>query len=287
MAHTRSAAEAAAEAYYDSGDADRFYGTIWGGEDIHVGLYGRNAATTDIATAAYKMTAAMADRLPTLSSTAQILDLGSGYGGAARYVARRFDCKVCCINISEVQNERNRRRNRAVGLNDRIEVLHGSFHDVPAASASVDVVWAQDSFLRSDNREQVVTEIHRVLRPGGQAVFTDQMQADEVPPQLLQPLYDRFRVGALASPSWYRRTFLRHGFRPEEWCDLTPELLQHYVAVRTQLRQRYDKLSGEISTSYMDRMLINLNNWVSAGHAGYLRWGIFHFRKPPLTDAAR
>lgn len=47
MTRTRSAAEVAEEAYYDSNDAD-----------------------------------------------AQILDLCSGYGGAARYLARRFDCKV-------------------------------------------------------------------------------------------------------------------------------------------------------------------------------------------------
>ena len=25
--------------YYNSSDADRFYATIWGGEDIHIGLY--------------------------------------------------------------------------------------------------------------------------------------------------------------------------------------------------------------------------------------------------------
>ena len=25
--------------YYDSEDADNFYATIWGGEDIHIGLY--------------------------------------------------------------------------------------------------------------------------------------------------------------------------------------------------------------------------------------------------------
>ncbi len=28
-----------AREYYNSTDADRFYATIWGGEDIHIGLY--------------------------------------------------------------------------------------------------------------------------------------------------------------------------------------------------------------------------------------------------------
>lgn len=39
MNKPRSAAVAQAEAYYDSPDADSFYFTIWGGEDIHIGMY--------------------------------------------------------------------------------------------------------------------------------------------------------------------------------------------------------------------------------------------------------
>ena len=31
--------------YYNSTDADRFYATIWGGEDIHIGLYENNTDT--------------------------------------------------------------------------------------------------------------------------------------------------------------------------------------------------------------------------------------------------
>lgn len=283
MTHPRSAAEIAAETYYNSGDAHRFYEAICGGDDIHVGLYGRHAGSLDIPTASYKMTAAMAERLPALDSSACVLDLGSGYGGAARYLARRFRCKVRCVNISETQNERNRRRNRIIGLHKQVEVLHDSFHRVPADDASVDVVWSQGAFLHSAERELIVAEIERVLKPGGLAVFSDQMQADDCPGGVLQSFYERFKVHSLASPLWYRREFMRLGLRHEEWCDLTPDLLHHYIAMRAQLRQRYDKLSGEISTAYMDRMLVNLNNWVSAGHAGYLRWGIFHFSKPGLV----
>lgn len=280
MPNERSAAEAAAETYYDSGDTTRFYEHVCGGDDIHVGLYGLQAGALDIAAASHRATVAMADRVQRLAAGAQVLDLGSGYGGAARYLARRFACKVRCVNISEVQNERNRRLNRGAGLHEHIEVLHGSFQDLPVPAASADLVWAQGSFLHSAERGRLVAEIARVLRPCGQLLFSDQMQADDCPPGVLQPFYERFKVRALASPRWYRRELARAGLRQEEWCDLTPELLNHYSAMRTTLRQRYERLSRLVSTAYMDRMLVNLNNWVSAAHAGYLRWGIFHFSKP-------
>jgi SAM-dependent methyltransferase len=276
-----SPAELAAESYYDNVDANRLNEALFGGDDIHVGLYGRNAGALDIASACHRMTVAMADRLASLGATAQILDLGSGYGGAARYLARRFSCKVTCVNISAVQNERHRRLNRAGGLQAHIDVVHGSFQNLPATVPGADVVWSQGAFLHSTRREQILDEIGRVLRPGGQVLFTDQMQAEDCPPGALRQVYERLRIDALATPLWYRREFAQRGFQQLEWCELTPELLRHYTAVRSALRLQYDKLSRDVSKVYMDRMLVNLDNWVSAAHAGYLRWGIFHFRKPP------
>lgn len=280
MGSERSPAELAAQYFYDNADADRFHEAIWGGDDIHVGLYGSRPVTTDIASACHRTTVAMADRLSALDAGARVLDLGAGYGGAARYLVRRFGCKVQCLNISERQNERNRRLNRNSALHGSIDVVHGSFLDIPASDASVDVVWAKGAFQYSARRERIVDEIYRVLKPGGEILFTDQMQADALLHGMLQPLCERFRLDGLASPLWYRREFARKGFQQAEWCELTPELLQHYTAVRSSLRLRYGELSRTISTAFMDRMLVNLDNWVSAAHAGYLRWGIFHFRKP-------
>ena len=39
MSHSYSEAVNVARDYYNSDDADNFYATIWGGEDIHIGLY--------------------------------------------------------------------------------------------------------------------------------------------------------------------------------------------------------------------------------------------------------
>ncbi|MDH5409605.1 MAG: SAM-dependent methyltransferase, partial [Gammaproteobacteria bacterium] len=39
MSAAYSEAVATARDYYNSEDADNFYNIIWGGEDIHIGLY--------------------------------------------------------------------------------------------------------------------------------------------------------------------------------------------------------------------------------------------------------
>ncbi len=284
MPGKRTPSEAIAETYYDSSDADRFYEHVWGGEDIHIGLYSDEHCT--IREASQLSVIALANRLDDLTPDAQIYDLGSGYGGAARYLARRFRCKVTCVNLSKVQNQRNLLLNRAQGLAGAIKVLHGSFEHIPAADASVDAIWSQDSFLHSGRRHKVVSEIARVLKPGGRVVFTDPMQTDNCPPDALRAVYERLALESLASPGWYREAFGALGMEEMEWCDLSGELRTHYARVHDSLRARYDELAGNISVDYLHRMLTGLANWVTAADAGYLRWGIFHFQKPDALPSA-
>ena len=89
---TKSEAVERAEAYYDSSEADAFYQTIWGGQDIHIGIYRDDSEP--IADASRRTVNTMAARLVGVNQTARILDLGAGYGGSARCLANRFDCRV-------------------------------------------------------------------------------------------------------------------------------------------------------------------------------------------------
>lgn len=266
-----------AEDYYDSDDADAFYYAIWGGEDIHIGLYDD---TDDIKEASRRTVEKMAGRVH-LDAGHRVLDIGAGYGGAARHLARTRGCAVHCLNISEKQNATNRRLTAEQGLADKVTVVHGSFEAIPEPDACFDVVWSQDAILHSGDREQVLREAFRVLKPGGQFIFTDPMQADDVPPGVLRPVYDRIHLESLGSFAFYRAAARRVGFEEVALVPMTEQVPRHYGRVAEVLKRHYDDgHGGRISRAYMDRMLVGLDNWVRAGRAGYLAWGILHFRKP-------
>ncbi|MGP9819545.1 glycine/sarcosine N-methyltransferase [Salinarimonas sp. NSM] len=264
------------EDYYDSPEADNFYFNIWGGEDIHVGMY---EETADIRTASRRTVEAMAERLTSLSERTRVLDIGAGYGGSARYLAKAHGCDVVCLNISEAQNDTNRFLNRRQGLARLVSVVHGSFEDIPRPDASCDVVWSQDAILHSGDRERVFEEVKRVLRPGGEFVFTDPMQADDVPEGVLQPVYDRIHLRSLGSFGHYRALAERLGFETLSLDDRTPNLRRHYERVGEELRARYDEIVAVSSAAFVDRMLVGLDNWVKAADSGWLSWGVLHFRK--------
>lgn len=277
MNAAHSEAVQVARDYYNSDDADNFYFEIWGGEDIHIGLYERD--DEPIRAASARTVRTMAAKLQGLGAESRVADFGAGYGGSARELAGTFGCHVSCINLSEVQNDRNRRITEAAGLSRLIDVYDASFESAPLADASYDYVWSQDSLLHAGDRAKVIDEVDRILKPGGEVIFTDPMQADDCPAGVLQPVLDRLHLESLGSFAYYRDQARRVGWTDVELLDLTPQLVNHYTRVRQELAGRRAELEDRISAAYIDRMLEGLKNWVDAGWNGHISWGIVHFRK--------
>jgi cyclopropane fatty-acyl-phospholipid synthase-like methyltransferase len=273
-----AAAQKIAESYYDSEDADNFYAQIWGGEDIHIGLY--EDPPGDIREASRRTVQYMAGLLKRLTPESRVLDIGAGYGGAARYLAATYGCHVTCLNLSEVENERNRAQTAEQGLSEHVRVLHGSFEHIPEADASFDFVWSQDAILHSGHREQVLDEVARVLKPGGEFIFTDPMQADDIPdPAALQPIYDRLSLPNLASIGFYTEALQQRGFEPVDVVPMLDQLRRHYARVRAELTARRVELADAVSIEYIERMLTGLQHWIDGADSGLLAWGVLHFRK--------
>ncbi|MCX2734315.1 methyltransferase domain-containing protein [Saccharopolyspora sp. NFXS83] len=261
--------------YYNSEDADNFYYHVWGGNDIHVGLY--STPDEDIDAASRRTVERMAAKVEITPET-RILDIGAGYGGAARYLAKTYGCKVACLNLSEVENARNVEFNRAAGLDDLIEVKDGSFEDIPFQDNAFDLVWSQDAILHSGDRERVLEEVTRVLSKGGSFVFTDPMAADNARKQDLGPILDRLSLDTMGSPGFYRRELARLGLQTIDFEDLSSYLPVHYQRVLEVLEARESELSDRISEEYRTKMKRGLRAWVESGNGGSLAWGIIHAR---------
>ncbi len=279
MSKEYSEAVETAREYYNSEDADTFYFTIWGGEDIHVGLY--QAEDESIFQASQRTVERIANRIrQPITPETRLVDIGAGYGGAARYLARTYGCHVDALNLSEVENERDRQMNREQGLDHLIDVYDASFDNTPFEAESFDIVWCQDSILHADDRAAVLREVDRILKPGGEFVFTDPMQTDNCPEGVLDPILNRIHLPSLGSPGFYRETGAKLGWEDLGFEEHTEQLPRHYGRVLEELKRREHELRGKVSDDYIDRMKNGLQHWVNGGNSGYLTWGILHFRKP-------
>lgn len=272
-----SRAENTARQYYNSDDADRFYFHLWGGDDIHIGIY--DSPDIDVARASRLTVEMMLQRLTGLTSSSRVVDIGSGYGGAARCLALKKRCSVDCVNISEVENERNRETNRSLALDGLIDVKDGSFEDIPCADESFDYAWSQDAILHSGNKEKVLREIHRVLKAGGEFIFTDPMQREGVSPEEIRPVLNRIHLDSMGSFSYYKESGESVGFDLIETIDLSRHLPRHYQRIHDEICLRERELKDVISHDYLERMKAGLLHWVDAGMNNRLSWGIIHLRK--------
>lgn len=101
----------------------------------------------------------------------RVLDFGCGSGENTLLLARR-GAKAVGVDISASLLSLARRRLLVNGLEGAAELLVGSAHDLPLQSESVDVVLGI-AILHHLDLDASAREVHRVLRPGGRAIFKE------------------------------------------------------------------------------------------------------------------
>ena len=126
--------------------------------------------------------------------------------------------------------------------------------------------------------QQVLKEAARVLKKGGDLIFTDPMQSAN-PSEQIQAVYKRIHLDSMGSFSWYEKTCNDIGLETVSIEDLTKHLIYHYGHVRSNLEKWQKAKSPLVSTEYVETMLDGLKTWIKAGESGDLNWGILHFKK--------
>jgi ubiquinone/menaquinone biosynthesis C-methylase UbiE len=107
-----------------------------------------------------------------------VLDLGCGDGQFSTLVASR-GAKVTALDISTDLLRLARRRANQDGFVGAVTPLCGSAHTIPVARESVDVVFGM-AVLHHLDLDLVRHEVHRVLKPGGRAIFKEPMRNSRV-----------------------------------------------------------------------------------------------------------
>jgi SAM-dependent methyltransferase len=103
-----------------------------------------------------------------------VLEVASGSGGPARYLANRANCHVTGIDANEsgiaTATQSAVESNQTHRLSFKVADANVP---LPFDDNSFDSILCIDSMNHSPNRLSVLQEWHRVLRPGRRAVFTD------------------------------------------------------------------------------------------------------------------
>jgi ubiquinone/menaquinone biosynthesis C-methylase UbiE len=160
------------------------------------------------------------------------------------------------------------------------EVVSGDFSAVPLAAACADWVWSQEALLHAPDRRQVLAECARLLRPGGQLLFTDVLQTGPMEPEEARLIFERVKVNSLETWEGYHAHLASVGLRLVEALDLSRYLASSYANLVGAMRRNYDPLVAEVGAAAVDYTLAAFERWVRAGEDGKLGWAMFMAWRP-------
>jgi sarcosine/dimethylglycine N-methyltransferase len=112
-------------------------------------------------------------KLAGLTAGMSILDVGSGVGGPARFLAATCGCRVTGIDLSEPFVEAARYLTGRTGQGGQVSFETASALELPFESGRFDVALLQHVAMNIADRPRLYREIRRVLKPGGRLATFD------------------------------------------------------------------------------------------------------------------
>jgi SAM-dependent methyltransferase len=137
-----------------------------------------------------------------------VLDLGCGAGLDLYHYARTVgpSGKVYGLDLSSAMLRKAEHNLRAAGIGNA-EFLEAPADAIPLPNSSIDLVTANGIYNLSPDKDAVMREVARVLKPGGRTIFAEILAREELPPDLRSNMNDWFRCigGALTRENFFER----------------------------------------------------------------------------------
>ena len=227
------------------------------GDELHYGVFEQGDEPLAVATNELTRRMSRAALLPEAAEGARrlrVLDVGCGSGAPACELAETFGVDVVGITTSGVGVETARARAADRGLPgvsfEQRDGTDNGFDD-----ASFDVVWVLESAHLMRDREALLTECARVLRPGGRVVLCDLLRFRDIPFAEVRQrradfatLRDAFGDAHFESLDHYAERFEAAGLVVERRDDLTQETLPTFDRWRANAEQHRDEVVRLIGT---------------------------------------
>src|SRR5260370_27715517 len=130
---------------------------------------------------------ALTERLGTLlglTAASRVLDIASGKGTSALFLAGHFGCEVGGIDYGVHNVEQANTAAAAKGLDKRVSFQTGDAERVPFPDLSFDAVICECAFCTFPEKSAAAKEFARVLRSGGSVGISDLTRGAALPKEL-------------------------------------------------------------------------------------------------------
>jgi len=176
-------------------------------------------------------------RLLQLDSHSRVLDVASGNGTSAFFLAGKFGCRVTGVDYGKHNVATANAVATERGVSSRVRFEQADAEQLPFADGSFDAAICECAFCTFPDKAQAAREFARVLRPGGVVGISDLTRSGELPRELDGLLGWIACIADAQLTDEYVRCFRNAG--------LTPQTTEpHDNALIDMVRQIQGKLLG-------------------------------------------
>ena len=222
------------------------------------------------------------DRLITqasLISSDRLLDVCSGVGGPARYIAWKSGCHVTGLDLTASRVGGAIELTQAAGMAESVDFVQGNALEMPFENHSFTCVIGQEAFAHIPNKKQLISECARVLKRGGRMVFSDIMSHQKLSQENADRLFEGMRFSEIATLQDYTSWIGSVGFTNLQTTDLSSEWTRILVDRHAMYRSLETQTVSRLGREHFDRYDRAYEHFVGLYKSGVMSGALVHAYK--------
>lgn len=212
-----------------------------------------------------------------MQSNMDILEIGSGLGGATFYLAQQYQANILGFDYSAAMVELSTERLQQLNL-PHVAFQQADITTTELKPNAFDFVWTVECFLYISNKQLVLDKIHKTLRSTGQLFLTDYCGNTKLPSDEFKTYTETCGYYLENIPS-YTQLLKAAGFRDVIAEDVTSELVHGFETTKARLLSNTTEFLQFFSQDELDRLVGRWDKKLQFCQEGHLKWGLFIAKK--------
>ena len=209
-----------------------------------------------------------------ISDRSSVLEIGSGFGGPARHIAKQAKCRVTALELQPDQNTVARELTERCGLSSLLNHRCGDFMDTDWSDETFDAIVSWLAIYHIPDRKRLLEISSQLLGDDGVFFTEDLYCRQSLEPDENQLMSTGLYAAHLPDFDTYLREFEQAGFEivesrdmSEDWAEFTSNRLQDY----RNKRNRHIRVHNLETYQAMEGFYSFVNGCFLSGKLGGIR----------------